>query len=280
LILAGFALGLGSGVGSAAEPASSLNNYGVQLFGEIVGPNPIQFMKLENNGEILVACIPGKTALQLQAEGITCQSNQIMLLVQRQLLKMDGDVLRTAFPVLTPDQTRAVRAITKDQGYKLGHKIHNDLKKLREKLQKSRRMKSHYSILYSYILDDLVWRRLKDKGHIRKYQVKAATPTWSSCQTKTFSYKGLDLKINWNEDALPKLEPMMKDKKNIDLLLAGYKKLGKITDKPAKKALNPYNLFDDDGDVTLPLIVEKRGEPASRCTSGVCQSPGRLPITW
>ena len=85
-------------------------------------------------------------------------------------------------------------------------------------------------------------------------------PLKFSCQTKTFSYKGLDLKINWNEDALPKLEPMMKDKKNIDLLLAGYKKVGKITDKPAKKALNPYNLFDDDGDITLPLIVEKRGE--------------------
>lgn len=278
LMLAAAAAAVFNAPGFASGPASSLNNYGVRLFGEIVGPNPIQFMKLENNGEILVACVPGKTIEQLKAEGITCQSNQIKLLMQHRLLQSDGDVLTTAFPIMTPEQTRAVRAITKDQGYKLGHKIHQDLRELKEKLQKAKRLKSHYSILYSYILDDLVWRRLKDKHHIQDYQAKATTPTWSgriwavfppvqnSYQTKTFSYQGLELKVIWNEDALPRLEPVWKDKKTIDQLLAGYKKLGKISDPQARKVLHPYNLFEEDGSITLPLIVEKRGDPLyERC---------------
>ncbi len=264
--------------GAPAEDDVSFDNYGVYFVGEATGARPDNIVRLENNGEILLACIQGKTSEELRKQGLQISNSQIELLVQSRLLELDKGILKTTFPILTPEQTRSLRSLTKEEGYKLGHKIHKELNALKEKLQPMRRAKSLYAILFSYVMDDLVWREFREKGLIEEMKISTGKPTWSGMVwavhsprgepdgTDVISHKGIDFRVYWHDSALPKIKPLIADRYNILNLIDGYIKKGKIKNEKARKELVLFNLIDSSGEITLPVITEKRGDPLyERC---------------
>jgi hypothetical protein len=91
-----------------SEPIG-FNSYELSQFIVSAGQSPQQVTKLDNNGELLLACIEGKTRDQLRAAGARFAESQVELLKTWRLLEEQDSVLRTAFPILGDESPRVFR---------------------------------------------------------------------------------------------------------------------------------------------------------------------------
>ncbi|NIM20278.1 MAG: hypothetical protein GTO51_08610 [Candidatus Latescibacteria bacterium] len=254
------------------DEAATLDQYDIIFYGSSTRSSPNIIMRLDNNAEILLACVSGRTQEGLKEAGFRFTESQLTLLEEWGLLESDEDVLKTAFPVIDLEKAKILRAETKEHGYQLGHKIHKDLKALKEKLQPKKRLLNHYTILFSYVIDGLVWDLFEEKGLLGLKDITVENPFWTgmlwviypprqfSCGTNTISHEDISLKINWSEATLPKMKALH-SRKNIEAFLNDYVDRGKIRNQDVIDAYVPLNILDRSGRITVPVIVEKRGDP-------------------
>ena len=89
---------------SSKQEPKTLNDYRVIQYISSSGYDPIKVMRLDNNGDLLFACKKGKTKEQLHEMDILVGNSQIRLLEVYDLLLVENDILKTAFPILDAEQ--------------------------------------------------------------------------------------------------------------------------------------------------------------------------------
>ena len=82
-----------------------------------------------------------------------------------------------------------------------------------------------------------------------------------SMGTNSVSDKGVSLKVNWTERAIPKMGPFVADIKTFLRMFDDYVGKGRVEDAEAVKVFGPFGLFDGTGHFTVPVITAKRGDP-------------------
>lgn len=247
------------------------------------GPGPKNIMDLDNNGDILLACISGKTNEQLRAEGIEFAESQIQLLKSYRLLRKDGGILQTTFPIIDEDKTQRLRKYTKAIAFKLTESLRLDVAKLTGLLKSIHRENNTYSILFSYVIDGLIWTRFSEKGLTKEREITTETPFWDgevwaiypprdfSSGTNSISDQGISLNVNWSEQTIPKMKPFVSDWKNLLKMFEDYVEKGKVEDQNAIEVFAPFNLFDSSGCFTIPIIEEKEGNPLYDISSSISE---------
>ena len=250
------------------DTTPKLSDYELIQYIATSGSSPQSISKLDNNSEILIACIDGKTREQLKSANIRFNESQIKLLKTWRILKEDKKILKTGFPILAAKRTQRLRAYTKTVAPKIGRLIEPKISELVTNLKSIHRESNTYSIVFSYVLDGLVWKNLERKKILDERNITAESPFWNgevwalypsrkfSMGNNNISDKGVTMKVNWTRKAIPKMMPFVADFKNLLKMFDNYIEMEEVRDEEAKKVFAPFNLFDKNGKMTIPIIIE------------------------
>lgn len=244
---------------------------------------PDSIVRLDNNEQLLQALAQPQTLDQLKAAGLGFNQSQIQLLLDWRLLKEDGDLYQTAFPLLDPGKTEDLRGRMRRSAEAAETEFAGAVRDVRKILAGRGREKNLYTVLFSYVLDNLVWSEWEDGNVLKPLENTLDDPVWAGtfwatspkrtffCGTNSLSDKGYSLKVNWAEKAIPLMAPFVTDWKNQEKLFTEITTQGMVTDPEAKAVFAPFRLFDEAGVPTIPLIVENPDDALYRA----CRDLGR-----
>jgi len=229
---------------------------------------PQNILRLDNNGEIVLAARGGVTRSQLEVLGVSFSESQIALLKTWRLLKEEGDTLASLIPILGPEDTRRLRRRIQTAASAIAAELHPAVSRLQTELGKTGRAHNAYTIIFSYVLDGLVWDEFEKHGVLDNREVTAETPLWSgyvwalypprtfSPGTNTISDEGISLKVAWAEATLPKMRPFVADIPTLVRMFNDYKERGRVEDERVREVFGLFGLFDETGRFTIPVIAE------------------------
>lgn len=274
LLISCFILGNAVLAQEVGKPQSvTFESYDFSQFISSAGQSPQQIIKLDNNGEILLACMGGKTREQLKAAGIKFAESQLELFKTLRLLEENETVLKTAFPILNAQMSQRLRKASQAAVPAMSRQLEPNVLKLAAILDQNGRKKNTYTILFSYILDNLVWDKFKERHLLEPRVITAEMPFWAgevwatypprtfAMGTNTISDQGVSLHVNWTERTIPKMAPFVADFKTFLQMFRDYVKLGRVENAQAIKVFAPYDLFDQTGRFTVPVISAESSDP-------------------
>lgn len=227
--------------------------------------SPQAILRMDNNGRLVLLAAEGIDVAELHR--VTgASASQIQLLVEWNLLTRRDDTIRTAFPILDSVETTAFRVVTARAAGPLSRLVAADAGALRHRLETIGRGSNAFSIVFSYVLDGLIWDLWEGSGRIPGRALTQASPFWAGevwanrparsdvVGTNSISDSGVRLNVTWSRAALPHMRPFVADLRALEALFDGFA-AGRLTDPYAKQVFASYNLFDDAGRFTVPVIT-------------------------
>ena len=248
-----------------------LDEYDVTQYASVKSFSPRQVMFLDNNDQILMACRSGKTKEQLTDLGISYNESQIALLRAMRLLDRADDVYTTTMPILDPEKMSGLRALTKNTAGAIAVSLEPNLREYIAMLE-SEGLGSHaFSLLFSYVIDGLVWKKFRKQGLGVSTRVTADTPFWagavwavyppraSRCGTNSYSAENGYASVNWSESARDQMDKLLGSSAYLKTMVDQIGSQGRLVDPKAVEALVPFNLVDSDGRPRIPIIRQTAG---------------------
>jgi hypothetical protein len=160
------------------EPAD-LARWGLHCYCPTARSTPHSVVAEGSNGRLLYEARGGTSRQTLQARGIPVTDEQVAQLIEYSLLDMDGDVLRTACPVLGGAATSALRQQLQPLGSLLAGQIATPIAALRAELEGIDLAGSTYAVAFGYALDGSLWNRLALRGAVPDTTLCDARPWWN-----------------------------------------------------------------------------------------------------
>ena len=249
---------------------NALKQYEIIQYASVSGYGPQNISLLDNNGDILLACKAGITETKLKASDVTYGESQLVLLEAWRLISHNGDTLKTLVPILDSSETHTLRAYTKNVAASVCDSSVVLVQALKEHLDHIKRSRNAYSVIFSYVIDGLVWRYLEGQKLLTPRIIEAETPFWAgevwalyrprtfSCGTNSVSDRGISLNVNWSDASIPRMLPFVVDLKNFGRMFDDYAASGRVVDTSARRIFSPFNLFDAKGEFTVPIITEDK----------------------
>lgn len=268
-------------LGQNTAPPPPFREYDVHQYIMSTANGPSSILGLDSNGDIVLAARGGITRAGLRALGTPFSESQIALLTTYRLLEEKDDTLRTVFPILGPDETRQLRQRTLAVAPALARRLEPQVRDLQKELRRIGREKNAYSIIFSYVLDGLVWDEFAKRRMVRHREITAEAPLWSgevwavhpprsfSPGTNSISEKGISLKVTWTKAAIPQMLPFVADFPTLERMFDDYRSMGVVKDKHAREVFGPFDLFDDSGRFTIPVIDEGRSNRLYRAARAI-----------
>jgi len=229
---------------------------------------PDYILQKDNNWELLLNLRKPKTLYMLDSMRIKYTWSQIELLeLYKLIIQNENSTYQSSIVIFDSLQTADLRDISSQISKNISQKIKPYINQLTVELKKINRERNAYSIIFSYILDNLVWNEFEKEGLTTKNEITIESPLWSgdfwslypkrvqSCGTNSFSNNGYELQINWNTNTKSILFEFMSNTEYIDTLMEGFIRKGKIENKPAINFLAEYDIVDQNGNVTIPIIT-------------------------
>lgn len=229
---------------------------------------PNSILEMDNNWEIVQALIQPKTTSQLDTMGIKYSSSQLELLEDWSIISKSGDNYQTALLIFDSTRTSELRKYSVLLSKNLVPEISDDIKRVKNVLKKMNREKNIFSILFSYILDGMVWDYLEADSISPNSEITSKRPFWAgefwilypkrsfSCGTNSISDKGYSIKVNWSENAIPRMKPFVTRWDILENILNDLIRAGRVENKDAIDVFGPYNFFNEKGEFSVPVIYE------------------------
>ncbi len=225
--------------------------------------HPSTIVSADNNWQLLLAMKNGVTLKQLDSLKIPYTKSQLLLLISQRLLKKDDGMYKTIIPILDIKQTSLLRKQSQFVANEIYPEIEQECRELVAFLSKQNRSNNAYSILFSYVLDGLIWRQFEKEGIIKESD---NSETWSGnywfltpkrpvdCGG-TNSLSSKDIEFNWNWSSTEQVTGGLWDK-NIEALFPLAQE-NSIPDKEIINEFTDYGFFDKYLRLTIPVINEK-----------------------
>ena len=249
--------------------------------------HPTNVVRADNNWEILLACMTGKTREDLEQAGIRHSESQLMLLRSMQLLEQEDKTLKTVMPIIGGDQMRTIRAAMKELAVNLAPDLQEDIDTLANELKRIGRESSMFTLLFSMSLDNVPFYYAKKKGIIKEEQLSTEKHLWGGqfhafypprdlrCGTNSSGEKGVWICLNWAEGPWEKISKYFYWE-NMSALYNEYVKNGKVTSEDLKSRLAETGIFDADGNLTLPIISKKGNSLLHDTCETISEKAGNL----
>lgn len=237
------------------------------------GSTPDNIVRMDNNWALLLTMRTPQSKKELDALGIPYTDSQLRLLEEWNLIKREEDLYQTTMIILDSLHTSKLREYSRELSGPLTSMIKQDVSELVNLLSGIGREENAYSILFSYVIDGLVWRCLEEKGLIKRSELNLENPFWNGefwtlypkrgfyCGTNSLSDKGYSIKINWSEKAISRMHPFIARVRLLEQFLDNITAKGRVTDPEVLAEFSDFNLFDSDGRITIPVIVENNDNP-------------------
>ncbi len=244
-------------------------NYQYHLFANTSGPSPEFILKLDNNFEILSACIGGKTIEQLREQKIFLTQSQLQLLLYWRLLKQDNNVLETTFPIISAERTNKLRRLVNTGTSIINEYLKDNVTALDTALKNKGFNNSTYSVLFSYVLSDLIWKKFAEKNIVLKGPVSIERPYWNGVfwavtpprelPTRMASVESdfLSLKIHWKPEITEMINRLFENYDQIGAMMKQLETSGIVEDAQVKSIFVEFGLLNADGSPAIPFILEE-----------------------
>ncbi len=246
------------------EGPSTIDEYDLVArgrFSQIRMSRPELIARMDNNGEILLACLEAKTSDQLKSSGINFLQSQLELLVDWNLLEFDrkDKTYKTTIHVYDIDKASDIRQRVSEAVKELADGLTGDIETLKNHLQSIGREKSLFAILYAYILHSYAMQQLGEEIY-QTPQLSEDHPFWRGYAWAIYPKRKFDTGVisfpaNGSQayivvsPSIPRID--------FDLIRAFVKDVAtdlKVDDPELKKSLSSFDLFDDAGNLTIPVM--------------------------
>lgn len=246
------------------DKPSTLDKYDVVARGKMSrdrGMRPVQIARMDNNGEILLACLKARTVEELKSHGIKFLKSQLELLVDWDLLEYDrkNKTYRTTIHVYGSEQAAALRQRVKAGVEQLASELDSELNSLKDHLGRIDREKSLYAILFAYVLHSYSMNQFGEEIY-RKPQLSAENPFWNGYAWAIYPVKKFNTGVTRvpvagnqlfvvSATTVPRL-----NFKQISDLIKDITPDNRVDNPELRKSLSSFNLFDDHGNLTIPVF--------------------------
>jgi len=225
-----------------------------------------EIARQDTNGQILLAARHGTTRQRLKEAHIEFTESQIDLLVSWRLLADQDGQLRTQMPILGPDEMTRLRALLHVQAVELGGSLLPDIKTLVSVLKQRGYEDEAYTIVFSYLLDNLVWDDFDQQHVLPSMEITADHPFWSGALWAVYprreapgsnsrSYGGWKLWVMWTQPVQPLLAPLYRSSL-VEPFLVDLEKSGGVSDPGIRNQMLALGIVATDGKPKVPIIRE------------------------
>ncbi len=185
-----FVVGVTSVFGGADAARGSTFEWSDYSLGQYVasrGRPPGTVLKLDNNGEILLACRNGCTLQSLEAVGVTALASQLELLSAWSLLVREGDGFRSGVPILDGENATYLDELAIRVSEQVAQAADEELAALLTTLNEQGWQGHAWSVVFSYVLDGMVWQFLDELDYIDSRLVLENGASWGG---EIWAYSG------------------------------------------------------------------------------------------
>jgi len=231
---------------------------------------PHRVITYDNNFEILYALRDGMNKEDLDKIGIPYTLSQLKLLQLFNLLeKNDDGQFYTSIPILDSAQTQNLRDQSRELATKIYPHLEHDITKFVRHLNSTYESDNAFSILFSYVLDGKIWNEFERKKLIDSTESDDCISTWTGhswmvfnprtgkCGTNSSSKGNTTIYIT-NGVPWRFMKPLYENYELMKQMISDINNEGKIIDHRIIEAFGMYDLFDQNGNVKVPVIEESR----------------------
>lgn len=225
--------------------------------------HPSSIVSADNNLQLLLSLKNGLTRKQLDSLKIPYLRSQLLLLESYRLINKTDSIYKTAIPILDSEQTSRLRTQSLFTANMIYPEIEKECRELVAYLATQNRLNNAYSILFSYVLDGLIWTRFEKEGIVEEWDT---TGIWSGnywfltprrevdCGGTNYLTKE-NFAFKWNWSYSEKVTDELWNK-NIEALFP-FALRNTIPNKEIINEFADYGFFDNDSRLTIPVINEK-----------------------
>lgn len=225
--------------------------------------HPSSILSADDNLQLLLSLKNGLTRKQIDSLKIPYVRSQLLLLESYHLINKTDGIYKTAIPILDSEQTARLRKQSRSTANKIYPEIENECRNLVTHLANQNRLNNAYSILFSYVLDGLIWTQLEKEGIVERMDTAGI---WSGnywfltprravdCGGTNYSTKE-NFAFKWNWSHSEKVTEGLWNK-NIEALFP-FAQGNTIPNKEIINEFADYGFFDKDSRLTIPVINEK-----------------------
>lgn len=225
------------------------------------GITPAAITRMDNNGELLIACYEPRTAVELKSKGICFTQSQLEVLTDWNLLAFDvkNKTYKTTVHIFGPQETAEIRRIVGQGLDGLEDMLEPDLTEVRQYLVDSGHGESLFSVLYAYVLHAYTMDQLMEEIS-QKPALSAEHPFWNGFSwavyppwkfdiapmhfaaegTDFYALGGAAVRGPGLRDLLPLIKEVAIDRR--------------IDNPELRKAFSAYGIVDKEGRLTVPIF--------------------------
>ncbi len=244
---------------------------------EIVSPD--QVVHADNNWEILLSCLEAKTKKELKKENIKFTDSQLMLLQAMRFIDCDDETIKTTLPILGAKEKQFLIPYLRQLAQDMTPLLSDDILQLKEILISQGFPEHVFSMIFSGVVDGMVWFPFRAQGWISEFALSEKRPLfdgvyWAYTPKRDFR-GGSNIAIgektlvvlNWSDGPQEKIQKIF-HWENLYSLQEQLDQHGLIVEQDLIDQLLPYRVVDEEGRMTVPVIEMKRDDPLFQ----ICQS--------
>ncbi len=233
---------------------------------------PYKIISSDNNWEILLSCLKERTRDELRKNGIHFTESQLMLLKAMGFLDIGKDSepekLTTTLPILGLSEKQALIQKVRNLAGQIAPELRYDIEKLKEVLAKKGYEDTLFSILFSAVVDGIVWFPFRAQGFVKEFALDQDRPLFDGvywayypkrdfrCGTNIALGDDVFMMLNWSDGPMEKIQEVF-NWDNLYALRDELLKHGKVADVELRSKLIPYGVVNDNGEFTVPIIEMK-----------------------
>jgi hypothetical protein len=204
------------------------------------------------------------TLKELDSLNVPYSQSQLLLLRSQRLIERNQNRYKTIIPILDNVQTAALRKQSQHLSNVIFPSIEKESKELVDYLKKNNQSDNAFSILFSYVLDDLIWKRFEKEELVAEWD---GTGIWSgnywfltpkrsfACGTNSITEGDKYVfSVNWSE----RVGELMNNFYSLNFtdLLKSLEQGNRITNRQIIDEFSAFGFFDKNENLTIPIIDE------------------------
>lgn len=148
--------------------------------------NPSSLIEEGNNWELLVALKTWKTIEELDEIGINYSLKQLEILQALNFVEKQKNKYKTLITILNYEETIKLREQTKEIATSIVKEIQTDYALFLKMVKEQGFENNTYTLFFSYIMDNIVWRKFEENDILPKRDINVENPIWDG--TVWFNY--------------------------------------------------------------------------------------------
>ena len=248
--------------------------------------SPQNIVSYDNNLQLIKSFDLGLRKKDLDSLHIPYTESQLKLLQIYNIIRFENNKFYSNIPILDNYQTDQLRAQSKKLANKIVPEIEIDIKELVSHLDSIGHSQNAFSIIFSYVLDGLIWDEFEKRGIIKHRVLNDNISPWTGFFWILASHRNSKFGTNSETDSTFSISitngapyrfmKLFYQDDLLDLLLNDIRLSGKITNDRVISAFGKNNLFDTQGKVTIPIIHENSQDKlyllSRQISSKICEN--------